>query len=300
MGIKKQVFASHSERVNYYKLSRHWGEKYRIYHNLPVLNIFNTEGLEEYSLLNPTPFKLTETDIQRLKKTSIDYTLCNEADEPLICIDFDGLQQGFNLGTQYHTFRPSDTWRKTITELKLRVAHGSHFPYFILGSTQFQDLSLNLQLTLVDGIVGEVLGEQLGHKRIAEREFHPEDMGWSQSSFDNLSYQEQCEIVGEWADEIDVQARVESNPIYRRAAELAELVECPTYTAKYESRTQQFNFPARKATCTIQTEKFGEVSETIWLPDFNTPWFTDLLILIQIARLLALEKLLKLIKAPKT
>jgi hypothetical protein len=45
MGTNKQVFGSNSERSNYYKLSRQWASAYRIYHNLPFLNVFNTKGL---------------------------------------------------------------------------------------------------------------------------------------------------------------------------------------------------------------------------------------------------------------
>ena len=111
MGTNKQVFGSGAERSNYYKLSRQWGSAYRIYHNLPFLNVFNTKGLLNAkklgswsALLDPNePEHLTIGDIdsQRLKKTSIDYTLCDTNDRPLLCIEFDGMKDGYNVGTEY-------------------------------------------------------------------------------------------------------------------------------------------------------------------------------------------------------
>jgi hypothetical protein len=136
MPVSRNVFASQSERSNFYKLSRVWGDKYRIYHNLPFLNVFPvkvSDTLFDLSQLPPRPITITNLERNRLKKTSIDYTLCNQDDAPLICIEFDGLQQGYNLGTQYRTTdetadsADTPSWREQILGLKLRVAHGSFF-----------------------------------------------------------------------------------------------------------------------------------------------------------------------------
>ncbi len=97
MSVKNSVFASSSERKNFQKLQRRWGEKYRIYHNLPFLNVFDTRNLIDVSdWRNPKPFVVEELDLGRLKKTSIDYTLCTNDDRPLVCVEFDGIQQGFS------------------------------------------------------------------------------------------------------------------------------------------------------------------------------------------------------------
>lgn len=75
--------------------------------------------------IKTSTIQLTDIEQSRLKKTSVDYTLCNELDEPLVCVDFDGLGQGFNLGSQYYSNRKVSFWRREITELKLRVARGT-------------------------------------------------------------------------------------------------------------------------------------------------------------------------------
>jgi hypothetical protein len=68
------------------------------------------------------------------------------------------MQQGLNQGSDYLPLDgQSGEWRKTILELKLQVAHDSGFPYFILSSNEFRDLSSDMPMTLTDGIVGDVI-----------------------------------------------------------------------------------------------------------------------------------------------
>jgi len=161
MGVKSTVFASKSERGNYYKLRRTWGETYSVFHNLPFLNVFDTADLVDVSdWRRPRPITLTERETARLKKTSIDYTLCDEQDHPILCIEFDGLQEGFSVGTVYHAREviPSlSVWRREITELKLKVAMGSLFPFFVVGSREFGDIHPDAKLTTMDAVIGEVL-----------------------------------------------------------------------------------------------------------------------------------------------
>src|SRR4051812_49364091 len=115
MGTTKRVFASRAERTNYYKLSRRWGDNYRLYHNLPFLNVFTREPLFDFSTWDLARITLSDIDFNRLKRTSIDYTLCNQEDEPILCIEFDGLQDGFNVGTTYlSNLSPSNPWRDQI------------------------------------------------------------------------------------------------------------------------------------------------------------------------------------------
>ena len=122
MGTNRQVFGSNAERSNFYKLSRQWGSTYRIYHNLPFLNVFNTKGLVNAKKLGswstlfdpnqPDKLAIGDIDYNRLKKTSIDYTLCDQNDHPLLCIEFDGIKDGFNVGTEYQFDGPPDPWRE--------------------------------------------------------------------------------------------------------------------------------------------------------------------------------------------
>src|SRR5437899_3819924 len=203
MAAHRLVFGSKAERENYYKLRRQWGTNYHIYPNLPFLMVFNTKDLFDLSNWEFKKIELTEIEWNRLKKTSIDYTLCDEQDTPLVCIEFDGWQEGFNVGREYRTEMPSEPWRQEITELKLKVAHGSQFPYFIVGSRHFAEFSQDVRLTIVDGIIGEVMAKRAVHERFAKG-FSPEEVGWAQENFDNLHPSEQREILQDWALGVEV------------------------------------------------------------------------------------------------
>ena len=75
-----------------------------------------------------------------------------------MALDFDGLQEGYNVGTEYVPTEGNNAWRRQITELKLKVAHGSGLPYLIVRSLHFR-LIPTADLRIVDGLIGYVLSE---------------------------------------------------------------------------------------------------------------------------------------------
>jgi hypothetical protein len=71
--------------------------------HLPFLMVFDTKGLVDGSAwpkASPAPI-VSAQDLNRLKKTNMDFTLCDAAGTSLVCVEFDGLQDGFNVGTSY-------------------------------------------------------------------------------------------------------------------------------------------------------------------------------------------------------
>jgi hypothetical protein len=255
-----------------------------------------------------------------LKKTSIDYTLCDETDKPLICIDFDGIKDGFNVGTEYRFDGPPDPWRELITGLKLKVAHGSMFPYFVVGYEHFKDLSDGIQLTMVDGIIGEILSNLESHARIGQG-FDPEQVGLSQEDFDKLLPDEQHELVQDWVIGVEVEAELKNNPISVKVCELKRQVplHCACTWLSYpsadhakslgERRRLLDNAVSKGCRCTLYRERVmengkvtyltsecGPISATVWLPNFKTPGCSSMLGLVEnLAKLVALEKARRLL-----
>jgi hypothetical protein len=306
MGIKQNVFASNTERKNYYKLCRTWGEKYPIYHNLPFLNVFDTSNLIELTGEGKSQrWRLTEIDMSRLKKTSIDYTLCDEKDRPILCIEFGGLQQGVNIGTEYYTdYLPyPDPWRQEILELKLKVAYNSSFPYFVIGSEFFKDLSSDIKITIIDGIIGSILTTKVMTAK-HKQGFDPKDMGYSQDQFDSLDRDLQFELLQDWSLFVETQIELENEPLLRKRCELeieedirdfsVEWVTFPDVdhiTALPERWEAIKNALRHGALVTIETPDFGTVRAVSWLPNFKSTSFADTTVNENIAFILAVEKL---------
>lgn len=319
MSVNKTVFASKAERANYYKLSRTWDDHYCIWHNLPFLNIFDVKHLIDVAQPGAKPLKLTNIEMSRLKKTSVDYTLCDENDQPLLCIEFDGMQKGFNTGIEYHptsAFIPytgPDDWRQQIMELKLKVAFGSFFPFFVVGYREFDYLASDVELTIVDGIIGEVLATRSARERIVN--FDPEALGLSDEEFDELQPWEQQELIQDWVISIEAEAELEHNPVDRQRwltkagtrayrveflsdPDLDEVAPLPQWRNTLDidrealrARSEAFGNVRRiGAKVTLHTNDIGDVSAVAWVPNFQSFGFSGYSLVEDIAYILASEK----------
>jgi hypothetical protein len=300
MGVKKHVFGSNAEREVWAKLRRRWGDKYSIYPNLPFLNVVDAKPL----LNGSGNRRITEQEFNWLKKTSIDFTLCDEHDAPLVCVEFDGMQDGFNTGIKYRAADPTDPWRDTILSLKLKVAHGFKFPFFVVGSKEFRDISEAMQVCIVDTIIGDVLAGNA----IAERasQFDPADIGMTSEEFERISPDDQYELVQDWFIGVEADADVTYNPVFAAVGNLWEeltprlgpmrsfkrfvhqpsLDDAQTPRERYERMEKAI---LHGAECTLTTQQYGEVTGTVWLPNFKTPGFSEYGFLPELAELAALE-----------
>jgi hypothetical protein len=307
MGLRDNVFASKAERRNYYKLRRSWEKDYFIYPNLPFLAVFKPSPLIDSRTLQP--LTLTDLELARLKKTSIDYTLCDRDDRPLVCIEFDGLQEGVNVGTRYHTAKPAgDQWRDEILSLKLKVAHGSLFPFFIVSSSEFKDIEQDVQLTILDGIIGEVVSSRRTHERFAQG-FSPTFVGLTQEQFDDLLPHDQHELVQDWVWGVEVEEDLEHNPVVRLSAEMAMELGAHRWSFTYTTYPElpsdagpvERGRLLRDAVLysgvkmTLHTDDCGDIVTSVMLPNFQTPAFSGLGLTEDIAKIIGMRRYKRLL-----
>lgn len=300
MGIRKTVFGSIQEKKCFAKLRETWGKDYNIYHNLPFLNVI-TAKTEHYDSFG-NQFFLSDSEYDHLKKTSIDFTICDKKDAPLASIEFDGLQDGFNVGDEYHLRNglPGRKGRRALIELKLRVAHGSNYPYFVLGSKEFRGLSNTVRLTIADGLIGEVMSERACKKRI-DSDYALAQCGYSQEDFDSLSQVEQSEIIDNWVTMVEVESDFKHNPIVRHFAKASRELEVTghniTFLGKKGLDPEQWVW----LECGVTSRRYGIASVKICLPEFRTPYcFCTVHVAMEIGKLLALEKLREHVRQAKS
>lgn len=306
MAVKRSVFASNAERLNYLKLSRTWGDKFRIYHNLPFLNVFDLEDVIDFDLMQNFRFEalsMTQSEKEYLKKTSIDYTLCNENDEPLICVEFDGWQDGKNVGTKYYANKRHDPFRQMKLDLKLKVAFGSLFPYIIVGYHEFEDLDPDVRLTIVDGIIGNILAGKYARERIS-RGVTPKDLGLSDSEYKQMHSWEVEELLIDWANGVEIEAELSLNPIKRQIDYLQDKLGAwsretrllfsgavgkgSTFVERIQMQNESLFVGA---SAVVDAHDYKNVRSEIWLSNFNTIGLSLTTVLFDIAELLALVRL---------
>lgn len=307
MAIKTSVFASKLERDCYQKLARVWGDQYHIYHNLPFLSVLTPEHLIEWGPPLRV-FTVTTQEFGFLKKTSIDFVLCDKEDRPILGIELDGLGDGFNAGTRYQPRRMQipDSRRRSMS-VKLRVAHGSLFPYVVLNSDHFRTIGSSRKHMIVDGIIGDVLAKRAIAEKIGGG-FRPDECGWDDVSFSRLSQFEQHEVIQDWFLGVEVDCEHTHNPLTRERWKMQEVLEgCQNYNCEYQwhpelpaSGSPEERGAAMKTAllhgvrCRVQTRDFGKLQHTIMLPNFETPGFSAFSLLEDIGFLLLFDRILKL------
>jgi hypothetical protein len=293
MGVRKTVFGSDTEKHCYRKLSETWAKDYHLYHNLPFLNVFSCKSdlFDE----NLVPFRLSDTDYDRLKKTSIDFTLCDKRDRPLICVEFDGMQDGFNIGTTYHlrNGKSGRKGRRAFLELKLRVAHGSNFTYLVLGSAEFCDLSDSLRITIADGLIGEVMSLRAFNKRV-NKGFDSRQYGYSEDEFRELLPAQQSEILDDWLIMLEVESDYKYNPVAKEVMRLSKELHvnghCMTFLNDGCHDPTQWVWVEYE----VSSGLLGSANVKICMPNFNTPYcYYPIHVAIEVANLMALEQLRK-------
>jgi hypothetical protein len=237
--------------------------------------------------------------------TSIDYTLCDQNDKPILCIEFDGLQQGVNIGTDYYASQLShpNPWRQEIMELKLKVAYGSVFPYFVVASKHFENISPDIALTIIDGIIGTVMANRAKSERFSKG-LNLAELGVSTEEFDSYTPDVRDELIQDWAIGVEVEAEMENNPITQERWKLKKALGITSYSIQFVEYPSADNAATVKerqvlietaimngATITIHTNDGGDVSATAWLPNFKAVGFSHYSLTEDIAFILAAEKL---------
>lgn len=205
------------------------------------------------------------------------------------------MQQGFNVGTNYIVSdeKTERKGRKIFLELKLRVAHGSSFPYFILGSEQFKGLSDSVYLTIADALIGEVLSTQACKKNTSSG-FIPSDCGYTDEEFEHLDEEQKREIIGNWFTNIELEADYDHNPIFQKVAELTRKTKSSGYSILFLNENERDSEIWTWVECEVKNVKYGNASAKVHLPNFNTPsCYFVVHIAIEVAQLLALEKIRK-------
>ena len=254
---------------------------------------------------------ISQKEIARLKKTSVDYVVCDRNDAPLLCIEFDGLQQGRSVGNTYQPInknrRINQQWRKEIIELKLKIANASLLPFIVVNSQHFQSVSNETHVTIVDGIIGYILGRKAALIRI-NRGLSFQDFGLTEEEWTYLSKEKQDELVQNYVHDTEIYSELEYDVFAKRIAELRESLNIMGFSVQtmdypdsfagetYEQRMEMYeNALAIGAKVSLRTPDHGDVSETAWIPNFKLWNSTRPYAVVEsIASILVLEKLQKL------
>lgn len=226
MKIKSTIFASGPEEEVFKTLESRWSPQFRLYPQLPMSTLFKLEDSD-----------VTEKELTFFYSTSIDYTLCDSANIPLLSIEFDGIGGGFSNNGVY---LPGDGYvnsmRKIKLDFKLKCAAKVDYPLFVVSYEEAEALDQDDTLTILDGIIGQVLAKKEFFRRLNDMNDYYHDKLAEASSLDDDELKQ--EVMQDLATSCEVEAELTMDPIARKAADYGELCHgmgVGSYSMKYLS-----------------------------------------------------------------
>jgi hypothetical protein len=210
MRVKENVFGSKNEKDLFKTLESHWSHEFDLFPSLPFPAIVDIQDAV-----------LSEKERDYLFKTSVDYTLCTKLGKPIVSVEFDGLCHGFSRNGTFVEVVTSirDPHRKLKMDLKLAIANKVKYPFFVVSYEEKVPIDKDLTLTIVDGVIGQVLAhlyfEKIINDRIAENSLLCED----------LPPDEEHEIIQDIVIGTEVEAEYRWNPILKEAGKYQSILQ---------------------------------------------------------------------------
>ena len=299
MAVKKSVFSSDSEKQGFESIEHTWGDEYRVLPQFPFSALFDPDD----TVKNEGDF---------FYKTSIDYVLCTKWGKPLLAIDFDGLGKGFsNMDFDLASFRPSvqyievektnDENRKVKFDFKLRYAMKNFFPYYVVASDEFQELDRDINLTIVDALIGRELYKGDIRHRIQSAVDGRSDAIAKLNPSQQEEYIQRLILVEEIESELEndavilktaeIEQRIDAMGGLRGAHRVDWLSEDEFPNQSHEAGSSSSGVKRVGCKYSLHETSVGDVSATAWMRNLGDDWIVH-----NIAQLLVSTKLLRLLK----
>lgn len=221
---RKSIFDSGAEKNLFRELESRWTPKLRLFTQTPLRSLLE---------ISPAEIKRMKNRHTRyFRSASVDFTFTDVHGEPLLSIEFDGIGGGFGHGRRYVPARSTpDENREWKMNFKLRATARAGYPLFVVSSEEFEPLTEEDSITIVDGIVGQLLSRQEGRVLLNEMLVEDDDQ------LRRLSPPEAHERIQDLLLQAEVLSDLEHDPlakaIAREGSELFKRYGLGTGEAQY-------------------------------------------------------------------
>jgi hypothetical protein len=147
---------------------------------------------------------------------SCDYTLCSTEGEPIVSVEFDDICHGFSRAGRYVAMRPvpsNDPHRHAKLDLKVRLATQASYPLVVVSYHEKNTVAEGTRLTIVDGIIGQVLAKRYFAAEIGQR------IADAEPELQRLREWEAHEVIQDLVLTTEVEADLEWNPLAKASSE---------------------------------------------------------------------------------
>lgn len=202
---RKSIFDSGTEKELFRELESRWAPKLRLFAQMPLRSLLE---------IDPADLAKLKTSHKRyFRSASVDFTFTDTDGKPLLSIEFDGIGGGFGHGRRYVPARPTpDPNREWKMNFKLRATARAGFPLFVVSFEEIESLAEEDSVTIVDGIVGQLLSRQKGRVLLEELILEDDDQ------LRRLSRSEANEHIQDLLLQAEVLADLEHDPLAKAVA----------------------------------------------------------------------------------
>ena len=202
---RRSIFDSGAEKSLFRELESRWTPKLRLFAQTPLR-----------SLLEISPAEVTRMKNRHkryFRSASVDFTFTDIDGKPLLSIEFDGIGGGFGHGRRYVPAHPTpDPNREWKMNFKLRATARAGYPLFVVSSQEVEPLAEEDSITIVDGIVGQLLSHQKSRVLLEEMLVEDEDQ------LRQLSRSDAHEYIQDLVLQAEVLSDLEHDPLAQAIA----------------------------------------------------------------------------------
>lgn len=149
---RRSILFSRSEERVLKTLEQRWAPRLRVYPNLPLSTVVDMDAKT-----------LDRRESAFFYKTNVDYTICTASNEPILCIELDGIGAGREaLGVYVASDDFGDEQRakrEWTLNFKLQICDAANLPLVIVNHDDCRSL-YDEELSLLDLFVSDILIEQ--------------------------------------------------------------------------------------------------------------------------------------------
>ena len=228
MELRNTVLESVLEANTFQTLELRWSPKFKVFPSLPLLKIFQVDSNE-----------LDAKELWYFQKSSVDYTICLANNQPILSIEFEGVNGGFSRDGIYSPeHKIIDPMGNHRTDLLLKVAKRVNYPIMLISYEEVKNFDEEDTITILFGVIKQLFAQEEFQQCIKGTAEEPDE------EIEEMGGYGKYESIQDWRASAEKEIGLTRDPITKKAVE-------------YEQRCGEFGLNKHRFDYLIDPPLFG-------------------------------------------
>ncbi len=228
MELRNTVLENVLEANTFQTLALRWSPKFKIFPSLPLLKIFQVDSEE-----------LDAKELWYFQKSSVDYTICLANNQPILSIEFEGVNGGFSRDGIYSPEQKIiDPMGNHRTDLMLKVAKRVNYPLMLISYEDVKNFDEEDTMTILFGVIKQLFAQEEFQQCFQETVGEPDEENEEIHGYGNY------ENIQGWRESPENETGLTKDPITTKGVE-------------YEQRCAEFGLNKHRFDYLIDPPLFG-------------------------------------------